>query len=66
MDGVQFGRLSVEEQMKFRRENRCFLCKKQNVHAEGCRSRYVFKNNLDVEKEMTEPSVKETDNDPSC
>jgi hypothetical protein len=49
MEGVQFGRLSLEEQNRFRREDRCFICKRQSKHADGCRSRYVFKSNLDVE-----------------
>ena len=65
MEGIQFGRLSPEEQAKFRQENRCFNCKRQGQHASGCRSKYVFKNNLDV-GESLEDSNKEANEDSSC
>lgn len=50
MEGVQFGRLTLEEQAKFRKEDRCFSCKRQKEHESGCKSRYVFKNNLNLEQ----------------
>lgn len=49
MEGVQYNALSLEERVRFQKEDRCFSCKQQKNHAFGCKSRYVFRShNLDI------------------
>jgi hypothetical protein len=45
MTGVQYGGMSVssDERRKLRAENRCFMCKQQGRHAQGCSSEFVFR-----------------------
>ena len=48
MEGVQFGFLKPEDQARFRREGRCFQCKRLDKHAEGCKSRFEFRQKLNA------------------
>ena len=63
MEGVQFGYLKPEDQARFRREGRCFQCKRTDSHADGCRSRFIFGqklNNMDT-REASDPDLNTTD-----
>lgn len=45
MQGVTYGRLSLQEEERHRREKRCFSCHETGRHQKGCRSRFRLNNN---------------------
>jgi hypothetical protein len=58
MEGIQYNALSLEERTRYQQEDRCFSCKQQKKHANGCRSRYIFRsNNVEIAPEQDAPEA---------
>jgi hypothetical protein len=61
MEGVTYGRLSLQDEERYRREKRCFSCHETGRHQKGCHSRFRLNNSNIIDEGRRDSISSSTD-----